>query len=123
MAKTTNVELGLVENRHQLPVADYIFSEGDISFPINPNDLLSIASKKFNNLGLTPYKDIRIIVYATGLTPALTAVIRLCFTRGFFLTVKHYDKETGDWIDDIIFDSDDWYNDSDYPAWLCGGLR
>ena len=44
------IELGLVSGRHPLPVEDYIFQEGDITFPINPSQLGQLVAKKFNDL-------------------------------------------------------------------------
>lgn len=65
------IELGLVSGRHPLPVEDYIFQEGDITFPINPSQLGQLVAKKFNDLGVEPQTG-DFVVYVTGLTPATT---------------------------------------------------
>lgn len=70
------IELGLVSGRHPLPVEDYIFQEGDITFPINPRELGKLVVKKFNDLGVEQQTG-DFVVYVTGLTPATTAVIRI----------------------------------------------
>lgn len=39
----TTYNLGLCAGRHDLPVSDFIFADGDITFPINPTALLNTA--------------------------------------------------------------------------------
>lgn len=52
MRETVNI--GLVAGRHPLPVDDFIFQDGDITFPIDPKKLGKIVAEKFNNLGVKP---------------------------------------------------------------------
>lgn len=67
-------KLGLCDNRHEIEdVTTYIFSEGAIQFPINPKTLRNQVVDRFNELGIKDHDDL--IIYVTGLTPALTAVI------------------------------------------------
>lgn len=112
------ISLGLVADRHELPVNDYIFNPGDITFPVNPGELQKIAARKFDSLGLNVAGDHHITLFVTGLTPATTAVIRVAFKCHHFLTLKHFDRDTNGWIDDPIFtESDDFSFDAGTPAW------
>ncbi|HFI0351786.1 TPA: hypothetical protein ACGOZT_001193 [Streptococcus suis] len=113
-----DIMLGLVAGRHDLPVTDFIFGDGDITFPINPADLQQKVAKKFDSLGLTAGGGHHITVFVTGLTPATTAVIRIAFKGHHFLTLKHFDRDTNGWIDDVILASgDDVSFDAGMPAW------
>lgn len=92
MRETVNI--GLVAGRHPLPVDDFIFQDGDITFPIDPKKLGKIVAEKFNSLGVKPHTG-DFVVYVTGLTPATTAVIKACLTNGHLLTLKHFDRDSG----------------------------
>ena len=116
MANTQRkIELGLVSGRHPLPVEDYIFQEGDITFPINPRELGKLVAKKFNDLGVEPQTG-DFVVYVTGLTPATTAVIRTYLTNGHLLTLKHYDRDSDSWIDDPILTASMVNMDTEIPT-------
>lgn len=112
-----NIKLGLVAERHDLPVDDFIFADGDVTFPINMDHLYHLVAKKFDLLGLTPASSHHITVYVTGLTPCTTAVIRCCFKNHHFLTLKHFDRDSGGYIDDVIF------GDNDDVSFACGMPR
>lgn len=96
----TTFTLGLCAGRHDLPVTDFIFADGDITFPINPTELFNTAAIKLRDLN---YGD-KLVVYVTGLTPALVAIIKFCSINGIKLTLKHFDRETNIYIDDVVFD-------------------
>lgn len=96
----TTFTFGLCAGRHDLPVSDFIFSDGDITFPINPPELFNTAATK---LGKLNYGD-SLVVYVTGLTPALVAVIKYCSIRNVKLTLKHFDRCSNNYIDDVVFD-------------------
>lgn len=96
----TTFTFGLCAGRHDLPVSDFIFADNDISFPINPTALLDTAAIKLRDLN---YGD-KLVVYVTGLTPALVAVIKYCSINGIKLTLKHFDRDSNSFIDDIVFD-------------------
>lgn len=40
------INIGLVAGRHPLPVDDFIFQDGDITFPIDPKKLGKIVAEK-----------------------------------------------------------------------------
>jgi len=96
----TTFTFGLCAGRHDLPVNNFIFADGDITFPINPTSLFDIAATKLRKLN---YGD-SLIVYVTGLTPAVVAVIKYCSIRNVKLTLKHFDRATKNYIDDVVFD-------------------
>ena len=111
------IKLGLVAGRHPLPVEDYIFQEGDITFPINPRKLGQLVANKFNDLGVEQQTG-DFVVYVTGLTPATTAVIKACLTNGHLLTLKHFDRDSETWIDDPILTDSMVSMDTELPTWL-----
>ena len=96
----TTFTLGLCAGRHDLPVSDFIFSDGDITFPINPPTLFNTASIKLRDLN---YGD-KLVVYVTGLTPDVVAIIKYCSIRNIKLTLKHFDRDSNSYIDDVVFD-------------------
>ena len=96
----TTFTFGLCAGRHDLPVSDFIFADGDIAFPINPTALLDIVATKLNFVNFGDKLD----VYVTGLTPATVAVIKFCSIKGIKLTLKHFDRDSNSFIDDVVFD-------------------
>lgn len=96
----TTFTFGLCAGRHDLPVSDFIFSDGDITFPINPTALLDTVATKLNFVNFGDKLD----VYVMGLTPATVAVIKFCSIRGIKLTLKHFDRDSNSFIDDVVFD-------------------
>ena len=96
----TTFSLGLCAGRHDLPVSDFIFADGDITFPINPTALFNTAAIKLRDLN---YGD-KLVVYVTELTPAVVAVIKYCSIRNLKLTLKHFDRDSNSYIDDVVFD-------------------
>lgn len=96
----TTYTLGLCAGRHDLPVSDFIFYDGDITFPINPTALLDTAATKLRYL----YKGDKLVIYVTGLTPATVAITKFCSINGIKLTLKHFDHDSNSYIDDVVFD-------------------
>ena len=96
----TTFTFGLCAGRHDLPVSDFIFADGDITFPINPTALLDIVATKLNFVNFGDKLD----VYVTGLPPATVAVIKFCSIKGIKLTLKHFDRDSNSFIDDVVFD-------------------
>lgn len=96
----TTFTFGLCAGRHDLPVSDFIFADGDITFPINPTALLDIVATKLNFVNFGDKLD----VYVTGLTPATVAIIKFCSINGTKLTLKHFDRDSNSYIDDVVFD-------------------
>ena len=110
--------VGLCAGRHDLPVSQYIFDE--ISDPSNVNEIQNFAYEWVNAYchihtayreGVNQaeqgdqlcYVGDHLIIYVTGLTVALTAVIRACAENGVSLTLRHYNTQTGGYTDQLIF--------------------
>ena len=119
--------IGLVEGRHDLPVADFIYQEGDITFPLDMGHLARIADKRLSELGAVSSFEDRfnpscIDVYVTGLTAATTAVIRVALVKGYLLTLHHFDRDSQTWLPQQIIGKSDLHLDSDYPSIIMGGV-
>ena len=118
---TTNnkVIVGLCAGRHHLPVNEYVFPES-----VDPTDfdaMYKIADKFIEEkvgiyigqdspLSSNDYTDIMcwkgeksLVVYVTGLSAALAAVIRACAYNGVRLTLMHFNRETGEYIPQRMF--------------------
>lgn len=122
-----NIKVGLVEGRHDLPVTDYLFQEGDITFPLDMKELAQIADKRLSELGaVTSFEDrfnpSQIDVFVTGLTAATTAVIRVALMKGYLLTLHHFDRDSQTWLPQTIIGKSDLHLDSDYPSIIMGGI-
>ena len=116
-------KLGLCQGRHEIPqVTGYIFTN-----EVNPLDVdgLELSAKKTllelfpevkhtfihgTNIYITDmadvgYMEVRgcLMLYVTGLTVALVAVINACKELGITLTLMHYDRATeGYYPQDIL---------------------
>lgn len=120
-------KIGLVEGRHDLPVADCIFKEGDITFPLDMGKLAQIAAKRLSDFGaVSSFEDrfnpSQINLYVTGLTAATTAVIRVALMKGYLLTLHHFDRDSQTWLPQTIIGKSDLHLDSDYPSLIMGGI-
>ena len=83
---------GLIFGRHRLPdsVTDYVFS-GDV-----PQDRICDAEymESVCERFICKRNPDKIVVYVTGFTPALLALIRACASRGIGLDAYNYDRTT-----------------------------
>lgn len=109
------ITVGLIKGRHDMPVDSYIFDED-----INPMDFDVIEDGVvdwINSIGRFKLEDsflmfpylpedggIQVVLYVTGLSAALASVIRWCAKCHIFLTLMHYDKETGEYKPQEIID-------------------
>lgn len=115
----TPVTVGLCASRHAMPVQEYIYPES-----VDPTDFARMEkiAEDFilHRVGLTIIErqalDQRwsedvpcytgkraLVVYVTGLTAAVAAVIKVCALNGVSLTLMHYDRETGEYLPQQIF--------------------
>lgn len=108
-----NIKLGVCEGRHLIKeVQEYIF--GNKVDPTNVDGLKKEASKvlleKFNKvsyrsicIGSNTYTDTTIeyrgelILYVTGLTVAVIAILNACYEIGVQVTLMHYNSATGEY--------------------------
>ncbi len=82
--------LSLCDGRHNVPGV-----EGHIYPRVvkDPTDLVGLASTAHEVLKDCTGLDL----YVTGLSVALTTVIRYCSEHSILLTLYHYDKRTGEY--------------------------
>ena len=119
MEKLKKVEVGLIAGRHPMPVTDYIFSKVDDLFDFKgldrqvENFLVTKVGIKLKTdpalnqygAGLTKvYQGKKeLVVYISGLTQAIVAVVACCARNGVHLTVMHYNIEDGTYIPQKVF--------------------
>ena len=118
MKEQKTVYTGLIRGRHELPTNTYIFNEID-----NTMDFDHMYDVAFNfvtthcklytacghGINQQSYVDIEVfrgaplVVYVTGLSAALAAVIRVCAECGVPLTLMHYDRESDNYKPQRMF--------------------
>lgn len=119
MNKNNEVVVGLVKNRHEIPVREYIFEsiENVLDFEALETTVLSFLEKKVGickkyscGLNQSDYSDVqcfcgerRLVLYITGLTTGVAAVIKLCALNGIQLTLMHFDASNGTYVPQRIF--------------------
>lgn len=82
---------GLCEGRHEIEgVNDYVF--GKIEDPMDFDDLEYRAACWLEEAKKAEIDVVKL--YVTGLTPALTSVIKMCSIRHLTLKLMHYDRDT-----------------------------
>lgn len=113
------VVVGLCAGRHDMPVGEFIFPT-----EVDPTDFegmqhtvdafldnrvgthLSNYGTRFNDNELSDIEvttgDRPLVVYVTGLTACVAAVIRGCVYRGIELTLMHYDRTTGAYLPQVV---------------------
>ena len=115
----TAIKVGLVRDRHELPVDTYIFDEiADVfdfdsmydkaaAFISDEVGVSRVAGRAINAASYTDDEIYRgdsvLVVYVTGLSAALAAVIAACAAYGVSLVLMHYDRETSDYRPQTIF--------------------
>lgn len=90
------VEVGLVNNRHDIPVKNYIFNDSlseELMFDYAEQEKIV---QDFIDKHCT-YKK-KIILYATGLQSALSSVIKICIQNNIDISIKHYNAESKSYI-------------------------
>lgn len=107
-----DVICGLVENRHEIPVTEYIFREAtgkgiseDLLYDYNKQ--LAIAEDFIKTHIAWDENGIprnELVVYVTGLTSVLASVIKVARKMGVNLTLKHYSARLGMYVSQIIWD-------------------
>lgn len=87
-------EVGLVDQRHDLPVSECIY------FDITDDDMFNFK-KLYNEACEYILSNISInstiVLYCTGLQQALGSVIKACFDLRYNLVLKYYNAETKDY--------------------------
>lgn len=109
---TRIIKVGLIRNRHIMPVDNFIFDSipDDMIFDF---DWMDKTVKDFilSNINFINIKDGVIIpdkklyVYVTGLSSALASVIKICSELCINLTLFHFDTKSGTFIPQVIFEA------------------
>ena len=117
---TAPVTVGLCASRHAMPVQEYIYPES-VEDPTDFEWMDKIAEDfVLHHVGLTTVtrqaldqrwgEDVpcwagerTLVVYVTGLTACTAAVIKACALNGVGLTLMHYDRESGEYLPQLIF--------------------
>lgn len=115
--------IGVCEGRHEMPCTQYIFGQ-----EVDPLDVISLARTANERLfdladeaGLewqecparvpfqVGYADVYTmaynadcVIYATGLTVAVMAVVKAAFDRFDGVVLMHYDRESGQYYEQRI---------------------
>jgi len=111
--------VGLIKGRHEMPVQDYIFDEVQdvMDFEAVRKHILgflenTVGVKQVFGCGLNQvdYTDVelvkgckKLVVYVTGLTSVTAELIRCCALNGICLSLMHYDRDTDDYREQVIF--------------------
>lgn len=113
------IVVGLVKGRHELPVDEYIFEKIE-----DPSDIESIEKTAMQwveahcDIGIASgaginqcdYTDVQIytssvklVIYVTGLTVALTSALNACALNGVRTVLMHYNSSTGEYVEQEMF--------------------
>ena len=82
---------GLINGRHRLPdsITEYVFSADVPQAHVCDAAYMNDICEKF----IAKHNPDKVVVYVTGFTPALLALIRVCESHGVHLTAYNYDRE------------------------------
>ena len=113
------IKVGLIKGRHEMPVNNYIFDEINdvldfdsmnkqiVNFINNNINVYAAYGCGINQIGYEDVEvlasDTKLIVYVTGLTSVTAELIKVCALKGISLTLMHYDRETGNYLPQVIF--------------------
>ena len=113
------VTVGLIKDRHALPVDNYIFDkiENVFDFEYMSNVIGTFLEKAIgiktvygSCVNQCDCTDVlmytgsnELIVYVTGLTAVTAELIRLCALNGVSLTLMHYNHATNNYVAQRIF--------------------
>lgn len=101
------VKVGLINNRHPMPVQNYIFEkeiENVFDFESIKNEIKEFILEKVGvhtvlNHGINQ-TDSQSVVTA--------ALVQVCAVYGVELTLMHYDRDTDEYVPQVIFSKNRW---------------
>ena len=113
------IKVGLIKGRHEMPVDNYIFDEINdvLDFDSMNKQIVNFINDNINvyaaygcGINQIGYEDVevltadtKLIVYVTGLTSVTAELIKVCALKGIHLTLMHYDRDTNDYLPQVIF--------------------
>jgi hypothetical protein len=106
-------EVGLVADRHDMYIKNYIFSEGiNESLMFNFDKQYNICCKFVEDNNIT---NKTLVVYCTGLQSALGSIVKCCYDKKINLVLKHYNSQSHTYIPQIIFNEFGEIADTSFP--------
>ncbi len=103
--KRKDFEVGLIADRHDMPVDVYIFPK-----PMNPGNMFdyefmdsTVQNFITNNLYENGQPTKNMVLYTTGLTAATSSVIKICSKLQINLVIKHFNISTRDYESQVVF--------------------
>lgn len=109
------VKVGLINNRHPMPVQNYIFEKeikNVFDFESIKNEIKEFILEKVGvhtvlNHGIYSGKN-ELVCYITGLSSVTAALVQVCAVYGVELTLMHYDRDTDEYVPQVIFSKNRW---------------
>lgn len=110
------IVVGLIKGRHELPVEEYIFEEIKDPSDIENIEMTALqwveekchVKKKTcvsvnGDVSIRRKSPITLVIYVTGLTVALTSVLKACALNGVRTVLMHYNSVTGEYVEQEMF--------------------
>lgn len=91
------ISVGTVSGRHQLPVQEYVINE-EIEDVTDVDSIQKKVDKYFEENIANVDEKVEIILYVTGLTLVVLAIVNACKKYGCDLVCMHYDRENDCYI-------------------------
>lgn len=91
------ISVGTVSGRHQLPVQEYVINE-EIEDVTDVDSIQKKVDKYFEENIANVDEKVELILYVTGLTLVVLAIVNACKKYGCDLVCMHYDRENDCYI-------------------------
>ena len=91
------ISVGTVSGRHQLPVQEYVINE-EIEDVTDVDSIQKKVDKYFEENIANVDDKVELILYVTGLTLVVLAIVNACKKYGCDLVCMHYDRENNCYI-------------------------
>lgn len=91
------ISVGTVSGRHQLPVQEYVINE-EIEDVTDVDSIQKKVDKYFEENIANVDDKVELILYVTGLTLVMLAIVNACKKYGCDLVCMHYDRENDCYI-------------------------
>lgn len=91
------ISVGTVSGRHQLPVQEYVINE-EIEDVTDVDSIQKKVDKYFEENIANVDDKVELILYVTGLTLVVLAIVNACKKYGCDLVCMHYDRENDCYI-------------------------
>ena len=91
------ISVGTVSGRHQLPVQEYVINE-EIEDVTDVDSIQKKVDKYFEENIANVDEKVELILYVTGLTLVVLAIVNACKKYGCDLVCMHYDRENNCYI-------------------------